>query len=210
MIENIFSLQIFRKQICDPVLSNIQDEIKNLDDNNQLEKFMLSIRPHNFKTETDHPYMSDLDASSNFIKDYELFFLENEIILNANTYLHYITKPSNYNFTNFRITASNILYFPPGYSGLPHAHMPGKLSGVYYFKTKNTCGNFKMISPVPYPYPYFQDDLFHNLCHEYSADEGSMIIWPSWLLHEISENTSEEMRISISFQINYDVAEISR
>jgi uncharacterized protein (TIGR02466 family) len=199
-VQNVFSIKIFRKMICDPMVSNIQNEIKNIDNNNELNSYMMLARDQNMQTATNHPYMSDYTGKANFIKEHNLIHIETEILNNAKEYIDKTTNDNS--FKNFRITSSQVIYFPPQFSGMPHAHIPGKLSGVYYFKTQNAAGNFRLISPIPYPYSYngFATDTFHEI----TPTEGEMMIWPCWLMHEVLPNMSDEMRISISFQIEFD------
>lgn len=195
-VQHVFSIKIFRKMICDPMASNIQNEIKNIDNNNELRSYMMAS-PHK---ETNHPYMSDFTGKTNFIREHNLIHLETEILNNAKEYIYKITHSPINSFENFRVTTSQVIYFPPTFSGMPHAHIPGKLSGVYYFKTPNAAGNFRFINPISYPYD--GDDT--GGVYEIVPTEDTMMIWPCWLIHKVLPNRSDEMRISISFQIEFD------
>lgn len=89
---------------------------------------------------------------------------------------------------------------PPGRSTQSHHHMPDHLSCAYYVRTPPECGNLRI-----------DDDRKHRILEpdgtpgpttstfvEIPAREGRMVIFPSWMSHQVGENRSGEQRISLS------------
>jgi len=86
-----------------------------------------------------------------------------------------------------------------------HNHPNSILSGVYYLKTSENCGNIYFNDPRPAsqmivpPVTEFNPWTYPKV--SYTAREGTMILFPSWLLHGVDMNMSEEPRVCISFNI---------
>jgi uncharacterized protein (TIGR02466 family) len=86
-----------------------------------------------------------------------------------------------------------------------HIH-PGALwSGVYFVKTPNNCGRLKIFDPRIQSHiiePVFKNNnVPKNNLNEiyYTAEEGVLLFFPGWLLHEVEPNLSDDLRISVSF-----------
>ena len=90
---------------------------------------------------------------------------------------------------------------------LKHFHPTHDLSGVFWIKTPEKCGNLEFESPnelTQYKHmDCYSDEIkkHYNIFHSYwfSPVEGRMIIFPSSLSHSVDPNQSREDRISISF-----------
>ena len=94
-------------------------------------------------------------------------------------------------------------------SNQSHTHPNCILSGVYYIKTPEGCGNIQFWHPAV----DLMDRDWNNICsdsdyNEYNgsgrwlpAKEGMLYIFPSWLKHFVHPNMSDEERISISFNV---------
>jgi len=84
-----------------------------------------------------------------------------------------------------------------------HDHANCLFSGVYYVKTPKDSGTLMFYDPrsaktfykplVSTFTPYTADAIAH------AAEEGLMLIFPSWLKHGVEPNLSDEDRVSISF-----------
>jgi len=86
-----------------------------------------------------------------------------------------------------------------------HIH-PGALwSGVYFVKTPEKCGRLKIFDPRIQSHiiePIFKNNNIpiNNLSEVYyKPEEGILLFFPGWLLHEVEPNLSDDLRISISF-----------
>ncbi|XGW00541.1 MAG: TIGR02466 family protein [Leptolyngbya sp. BL-A-14] len=84
-----------------------------------------------------------------------------------------------------------------------HDHANCLFSGVYYVKAPKDSGNLMFYDPrsakafykplVSTFTAYTADAIAH------AAEEGLLLIFPSWLKHGVEPNLSEEDRVSISF-----------
>jgi uncharacterized protein (TIGR02466 family) len=84
-----------------------------------------------------------------------------------------------------------------------HDHANCLFSGVYYLKAPENCGNLMFYDPreartfykpaVKEFTTYTADAVAH------AAQEGVLLIFPSWLKHGVEPNLSDTDRISISF-----------
>ena len=98
-----------------------------------------------------------------------------------------INKPTNYNIL--------------------HHHGDSFLSGVYYVSVPPEAGKIWFRHPsiaktVINWVPYFDELNEHNSNSWYVEPKaGDLILFPSWLEHEVDQNKSEEERISIAFNL---------
>lgn len=86
-----------------------------------------------------------------------------------------------------------------------HNHANSLLSGVYYVKAPPNCGSLffrdpretaLMINPPVMDYTQW---TFKEVI--YQPVEGRMLIFPSWLLHGVAPNKSDESRVCLSFNL---------
>ena len=97
----------------------------------------------------------------------------------------------------------------PGNFNTLHHHPNCNLSGVLWIKTPKNCGNIVFESPEIFnrykELDSYSDEFKHNsnvyMTYYFPPKEGSILIFPSNLQHEVKENKSNEDRISYSFNI---------
>jgi uncharacterized protein (TIGR02466 family) len=94
---------------------------------------------------------------------------------------------------------------------IPHTHNGSIISGVFYVKSPENCGNlvFKnpnddvmrcyfrylnLIGGNDYSFTEFTSELW-----EIVPEKNNLILFPSWLEHYVEPNQSDEERISIAF-----------
>jgi uncharacterized protein (TIGR02466 family) len=86
-----------------------------------------------------------------------------------------------------------------------HDHPNSILSGVYYLQTPENCGGItftdprsssRMLNP-----PLTEFNLWTLPKISYKPQAGTMLLFPSWLMHGVEPNLSDEARISMSFNI---------
>jgi uncharacterized protein (TIGR02466 family) len=86
-----------------------------------------------------------------------------------------------------------------------HNHPNSILSGVYYLKAPENCGGIFFSDPRPASQmlipPVIEFNLWTFPKVSYKPREGTMLLFPSWLLHGVEMNMSEDVRISLSFNI---------
>ena len=110
---------------------------------------------------------------------------------------------------NKSVTMSNawININPKHSSNQTHTHPGAVLSGVYYIKTPEKCGNIEFQHPAM---DMLERDWSRD-CNEYNSvnshtwwlrpKEGTLYIFPSWIRHMVKPNMSDEERVSISFNV---------
>ena len=94
---------------------------------------------------------------------------------------------------------------PPGGMNRAHQHPNSLWSGVYWIKTPKNCGDLRIDDPrssAAMSRPRLKDGVKPlRLLREYSytPKEGRVIMFPSWLMHCVDPNESNDIRISVSF-----------
>ncbi|MEO0768283.1 MAG: TIGR02466 family protein [Cyanobacteria bacterium J06649_4] len=88
-----------------------------------------------------------------------------------------------------------------------HNHPNSIYSGVYYLKAPSKSGSLIFRDPREISHmwkiPVDDNTIWTAQNVEYEPKEGRMIIFPSWLLHQVQPNLSTEDRVSISFNISF-------
>ena len=94
---------------------------------------------------------------------------------------------------------------PPGGSNRAHQHPNSLWSGVYWIKTPKNCGQLKIDDPRsvacmtrPRQKDTKKPDRLWRETH-YEPIAGRCIMFPSWLMHCVDPNESNDIRISVSF-----------
>jgi len=88
-------------------------------------------------------------------------------------------------------------------SNAPHVHANSHWSASYYVKTPNQCGDIWFYDPRPaagmLEYPVFEQGDLTSSEMQFPVSAGSLLIFPSYLLHSVEPNMSGEERVSIAF-----------
>ena len=94
-------------------------------------------------------------------------------------------------------------------SNFLHHHPGCLLSGVYYIKTPENCGNITFYHPshlqMAHNWMRYEPDEYNSYNSAtwwYPSTEGTLYLFPSWLEHCVKPNLNKrEKRISVSFTI---------
>ena len=94
---------------------------------------------------------------------------------------------------------------PPGGMNRAHMHPNSLWSGVYYVKANKNSGHLKIDDPRSIG--LMSRPRLKNKEHpkrlwretHYEPIAGRLIMFPSWLVHAVDPNMSDELRISVSF-----------
>jgi len=96
---------------------------------------------------------------------------------------------------------------PPGDGHRPHTHPNNYLSGVYYVQTQAGADTISFDDPRP------QTNIIAPATTEITDEnagqihvttrEGLLVLFPSWLQHQVPPNKSPHDRISIAFNIMF-------
>jgi uncharacterized protein (TIGR02466 family) len=96
---------------------------------------------------------------------------------------------------------------PPGVVHTGHIHPLSTISGTYYVRTPKNCSSLKfedprlvafMASPPRKPKARAENQRFISL----TPNAGELILFESWMRHEVPPNQAKTERVSISF--NYE------
>jgi uncharacterized protein (TIGR02466 family) len=107
-----------------------------------------------------------------------------------------------------RMTDCWVNIMPPTTAHSLHLHPLAFISGTYYVATPPGCSGLKFEDPrldrfMAAP-PRLPDAKDANRIHvTYPAEAGNVILFESWLRHEVAANRVEAERISISFNLNW-------
>ena len=115
-------------------------------------------------------------------------------------YIRYAVKFGIYAWVNIN---------KPGNYNVKHVHATNDLSGVLWIKSPKDSGDILFVSPhefQSYKEVESYSDNFkkssnidHSFC--FTPTDGRILVFPSYLMHEVEENKSTEDRISVSFNI---------
>jgi uncharacterized protein (TIGR02466 family) len=96
--------------------------------------------------------------------------------------------------------------YPPGAFVPEHIHSNALLSGVFYAKAPDKCGNLVFKDPASVAKTMFIRKIREfptvDVRHVHEVRTGAMVIFPAWLPHFTEVNESNEDRIIISFNLN--------
>ena len=107
-----------------------------------------------------------------------------------------------------RMTDCWVNIMPPTAAHSMHLHPLAFISGTYYVATPSGCPGLKFEDPRLDRYmaapPRLPATKPANRIHvTYPAEAGNVILFESWLRHEVASNRVDDERISVSFNFNW-------
>lgn len=103
----------------------------------------------------------------------------------------------------FEITGLWVNVAAPGGSVRMHCHPNNFLSGVYYVQVQEGADTINFHDPRPQTAvvrpPVTELTAYNTDQVTVRVDEGTLLIFPSWLFHSVDPNRSDRVRISASF-----------
>ena len=86
-----------------------------------------------------------------------------------------------------------------------HQHGNSTISGAYYVRAPENCGDIVFYDPRPaavYSHPNVEGpNMLNAQVNGITPKEGALVLFPSYLDHSVNENRSKEERDVISFNI---------
>jgi|AACY02.2.fsa_nt_gi hypothetical protein len=125
----------------------------------------------------------------------------------AHIYRNSLPRPKHINNLNLDYLDTENLHIhawcnvnDPDSENFIHCHPGNLFSGVAYFQAENT-GSLEFV-----PTNYIQKTThpawpFHGTA-EYHPNDGDVLIFPSYLMHQVNRNTSTKQRITLAFDIS--------
>ena len=89
-----------------------------------------------------------------------------------------------------------------------HVHTNSVFSGVFYIKTPEKCGNIVFKNPFTYlefivdPEKVNEKNKYNRSQCFFKTESKFLVLFPSWLEHCVEPSSSNEDRISLSFNLN--------
>ncbi len=110
-------------------------------------------------------------------------------------------------YENYTFTGCWANIAPPGCGHPGHSHPNNYLSGVYYVKIPRggetiTFNDPRIQTGIIAPH-VTQVDKTNAIQASLPVKEGRMLLFPSWFVHSVPPNMSNEERISISFNVMF-------
>jgi len=107
----------------------------------------------------------------------------------------------------FHITGCWINVLEPGGTHAIHSHPNNFLSGVYYLRSQAGADTINFHDPRPQTSiirpPITELTTYNTDQVVVPVSEGMLLVFPAWLPHSVSANTSAQVRVSISFNIMF-------
>lgn len=108
---------------------------------------------------------------------------------------------------NLKLVCSWMLLGFPGCATSTHMHTNAMFSGVFYIKSEENSGDIIFTTyqaqmtygtPTVRPYPT-EYNIFNSLSWKVNPKTNDLLIFPSHLQHEVTENISNDIRCAIAF-----------
>ena len=128
-------------------------------------------------------------------------------IKNISPSIEKVMKDMNWETNKQTIKISNMwaIINKGGSTNSRHQHGNSTISGAYYVRAPENCGDIVFYDPRPAPVFYYPTAVSSNLLNaqvnSITPKEGALILFPSYLDHSVNENLSNNERIVISFNI---------
>tara|TARA_B100000287_G_scaffold413696_1_gene445485 strand:- start:68 stop:643 length:576 start_codon:yes stop_codon:yes gene_type:complete len=185
MIEHIFPSPLYYSQVRNN--NKIKYHIDRCIDNVEFTKKKEWSSPH---------WLAPSDFNSNILKDLGIHSLLDEIDYHIEEYCNELSfKKRPYQILSWFSKFTRDDY------AIEHNHNDADISGVYYYQTKEDAPEIYFTSPNPYLDTTQCYKPKGNITWKHSPTEGKILLFPGWLKHGVHRNNSDDIRISISFNI---------
>jgi uncharacterized protein (TIGR02466 family) len=150
--------------------------------------------------------------------DYKLSITDSDYLIDKLPMLkdNIIHHTNNFLYNVLDIREDFKYYFPdswfvrvlPGGTGSLHNHNNSLFSGIVYIDTQENSGDlvFEKLDKASTPsitpeIPYKNNNIFNTLDYLVKPKKGDILIFPSYLYHQITINLSSNVRYSFAFNI---------
>lgn len=156
-----------------------------------------------------------MDSHEYKIGDWDFLELPGEGIAELRAFVHesvgQVARERDWQYKTLRVRSRQNPMFPGDYDS-PHHHPESDLLGIYYIKTPAGCGDIQFIDPrgsVPtrWKEPMIKNDGGFRSARAFfkiTPESGTLLLFPSYLIHSVEPNKSDDMRISIVFEFRFD------
>lgn len=195
MIGNFFSTPMYMGEIVDR--EAIDNEINQA----------ISCTPfkNNWQPDNDTANTTfNPQGSTNIIDELNMKELDRHIINHAINYMNEIGQTYQKDSINVFASWMNTFETDQVIGLHEHGYQPNTFSGCYYHKVPKDSGDiqFKSTNPFVISFPHKAENYSNLLSVE--PQEGMVLLFPSWLMHKVLPNKTNEMRISLAFNIEFN------
>ena len=88
-----------------------------------------------------------------------------------------------------------------------HSHAYSSISGTYYIRANENAGDLQFHNPNPYFSYTLSKNPYPHLYYDIKPQKGLLVLFPSWLMHEILPSTNPDNCIRTSFSFNFKLGE---
>jgi len=139
--------------------------------------------------------------SSNLLGREEVKDLSEKIQTAIRPYTGYFTFKNNLKLCNMWLNVNDIKD-----SNTLHDNPFTKLSGVFYSHAPENCGNLLFSNPVEIQHFINSNEInkynsYNSSKYQIIPQNNMVVVFPSFLKHEVAINTSKSKRISFSFSL---------
>ena len=189
MIDLIFPTFVYIHDFTGTDLVRIQSEIELA-----LPKIQQNQQHNGLAGKVDSTFDFTNTKHTNDVVDFKLNFF-NECLHNA---LSDYLASLNYNGNKPSLDGSWFNFFNKDQFYHDHNHPHVKVAGVYFYKTNGVDGKLRFSNPNPNMFfCNFPGDGMSEQFMTYPPIQGRLMLWPSWLIHRVEPNNSDEQRISV-------------
>lgn len=143
-------------------------------------------------------------GSTDIINECKMMNLNSHLISHATNYMKELDHPYKPGSLNVFTSWLNTFNKDQVIGLHEHGYQPNTFSGCYYHKVPKNSGNiqFKSTNPFVISFPHKADKYSNIVTVE--PEEGMVLLFPSWLMHKVLPNKTDEVRMSLAFNIEFD------
>lgn len=185
--------------------------------------FPIGFLTVNLETELDDQCRSEINNIHNYIdiesnmvtnnndnlmsKDWEILNSTPNLSKIIKKYIDFYSVEILGEEPKLKITASWLNCNPKGTGHYRHFHLNSRLSGIFYIRTTENTGNFKVYRPFNIQETISDTKIKYNQYNFehifYTPKTYDLFLFPSTLMHSVDVNQSNEQRISLAFNTFY-------
>lgn len=121
-----------------------------------------------------------------------------------------VARERNWEYSSLLVRSRQNPMLPGEYDS-PHHHPESDLLGIYYLKTPNNCGDIQFLDSRGSVSTRWQEPLIQNdgafrsarAFFKIKPESGTLLLFPSYLIHSVEPNISNDVRISIVFEFKF-------
>lgn len=178
--------------------NTVQDEFDNL---------VADLKRNNkfqYNTVSECQLLSDTTFTENLFDTGRLENFKDVLFQNIQEYIKTVVPEyvTNRNY-KFKVDSSWLTINLKNNYSHAHHHGDSDISGVYYVKTNGDDGDLVLENPNRLLSTSYLLNTWQEAMH-YKPEVGKLILFPGWMVHRVEKNSTDNERISFSFNIMFN------